>query len=191
MLPPAVKDGIRLESVKLIDKKTARKRGVGNTVGVLLGRTRLMRMSVHSSCGSPSHSIVARESSVSCKAKLSTYFNQRALKLRSRERSGCGQSVCEQSLPSSGLFSKKHSLMCQVTRIEDLAAAHQHESSISPPAALVCIPTTADSLQKAIQASSKTPLALGVAKSPYYRALGNSMLKCRKSRKSKRQEQTL
>ena len=37
-------------------------------------------------------------------------------------------------------------LKLQATKIEDLAAAHQYESNISPPAALICIPTSASSI---------------------------------------------
>ena len=46
---------------------------------------------------------------------------------------------------------KKRCNQLKATKIEDLAAAHQYESNISPPAALLCIPTTADSISGVIQ----------------------------------------
>ena len=51
----------------------------------------------------------------------------------------------------SGDIQRSH--LAKATKIEDLAAAHQQDSSISPPAALLCIPTTADSIDGVLKVS--------------------------------------
>ena len=42
----------------------------------------------------------------------------------------------------------------KATKVEDLAAAHQYESNISPPAALLCIPTSAGSIDGVLEVGS-------------------------------------